>query len=91
MVTFCDELISFLQEKDGCLSPTAVGISESELEKFKVEVYKLFDDYCSVVYIPAGRSMITLLSQQFSYIYATNDDFDRLLDLQNTDEESVVF
>lgn len=54
MVTFCDELISFLQEKDGCLSPTAVGISGSELEKFKAEVYKLFDDYCSVVYIPVA-------------------------------------
>lgn len=38
------------------------------------EVYKLFDDRCYVVYIPAGRSMMTLLSQQFGYIYATMGD-----------------
>lgn len=41
----------------------------------------IFLDKHKVVYIPAGRSMITLLSQQFNYIYATmNDGQKRLLD-----------
>lgn len=37
----------------------------------------MFDDNCIVVYIPAGRSMITLLSQQLGYIYATMDDLQK--------------
>lgn len=52
-------------------------IEEKNLEVFKKELYKIFDDSYSVVYIPAGRSMITLLSQQFAYIYATMDDMQK--------------
>lgn len=56
---------------------TPLGIDERELRNLKAELYDLFKDDCSVVYIPAGRSMITLLSQQFSYIYATMDDMQK--------------
>lgn len=76
-VTFSDELIKFLQEKNQCFSSTPLGIPEVELSAFKAELYRMFDDACAIVYIPAGRSMITLLSQQFSYIYATMDDFQK--------------
>lgn len=38
---------------------------------------RLFDDDCMAVYVPAGRSMITLLSQQLGYIYAKMDDGQR--------------
>lgn len=73
-ITLCDELERFLQKKDHSLTSTTVGVPEGELRKFRAELYKLFNDNCSVVYIPAGRSMITLLSQQLNYIYATMGD-----------------
>lgn len=73
-ITLCDELKNFLRERDHSLTSTTVGVPEGELRKFREELYKLFDDNCSVVYIPAGRSMITLLSQQLNYIYATMGD-----------------
>lgn len=71
---FSEELAEFLQNKNQSFSATPLGIPEDELRKFKAELNKIFDDDCSIVYIPAGRSMITLLSQQFNYIYATMGD-----------------
>lgn len=76
-ITFSRDLENFLRDKDNSLSTTPLGIPKEETEKFQLELYKLFDDFCSVVYIPAGRSMITLLSQQLSYIYATMDDLQK--------------
>ncbi len=76
-ITFSPELKGFLQEKNNCFSATALGIADDKLTKFKIELNQIFDDSCSVVYIPAGRSMITLLSQQISYIYATMDDMQK--------------
>ena len=73
-VTICDELRQFLRKKNHYLSVTTLGIPEEELKKFKTEIYGLFRDEDTVVYIPAGRSMITLLSQQLGYIYATMDE-----------------
>lgn len=73
-ITFSKELRNFLEEKNHCLSTTLLGIPDEELKQFKADLYNIFDDSCPVVYIPAGRSMITLLSQQLSYIYATMDD-----------------
>lgn len=40
-------------------------------------VNDFFGDYSEVVYIPAGRSMITLLSTQLSYVYSMMDDMQR--------------
>ena len=60
-ITFSPELKGFLQEKNNCFSATALGIADDKLTKFKIELNQIFDDSCSVVYIPAGRSMITLL------------------------------
>ena len=76
-VTFSDDLKVFLRQNNSCLSVTPLGIKEENLRMFKSKLYKMFDDNYSVVYIPAGRSMITLLSQQFSYIYATMDDMQK--------------
>ena len=73
-ITLSEDLRKFLKERDHCLSMTLLGVPEEQIRKLKTELYELFDDNCSVVYIPAGRSMITLLSQQISYIYATMDD-----------------
>lgn len=73
-ISFSDNINKFLKDKNNSLSITPLGISEEDLRKFKTELYEIFEDSCSVVYIPAGRSIITVLSQQFGYIYATMDD-----------------
>ena len=85
-ITFSKELINFLEEKNHCLSTTLLGIPDEELKQFRADLYNIFDDNCPVVYIPAGRSIITLLSQQLSYIYATMDDMQkRSLDICTKD------
>lgn len=89
-ISLSTDLMKFLLKNNNCLSPTPFftlhGIPNEELRKFKNELNRLFDDYYSVVYIPAGRSMITLLSQQLNYIYATMDDMQkRSLDSCTTD------
>lgn len=73
-VTFSDALKSFLREKNQSFSATPAGIPDQEKKLLESELQQMFDDRCGVVYIPAGRSMLTLLSQQFSYIYATMHD-----------------
>lgn len=76
-ITMSNELIRFLKANNHTLSVTPLGVSEEDLRIFKKNLYEIFEDSCSVVYIPAGRSMITLLSQQLSYIYATMDDMQK--------------
>ena len=46
-------------------------------DKVKCEIEKLFDDERVVVYIPAGRSLITLLSMQLNYLYSSMDDIQK--------------
>lgn len=76
-VTLSYELKKFLRENDRCFSVTPLGVPEDEVRLFRRQLYKIFDDNCSVVYIPAGRSMITLLSNQLNYIYANMDDIQK--------------
>src|SRR5699024_3680039 len=53
-------------------------IKRDELQR---DLIALFDDPYEAVYIPAGRSILTLLSGQLNYIYSTMDDMQkRLLD-----------
>ena len=52
-----------------------------EHERLKQELEDLFEDNLETVYIPAGRSVLTLLGSQFNYFYSTMDDAQkRLLD-----------
>lgn len=76
-LTFSGELIQFLRKKNNCFSVTPLGIPEEEIKQFQRELYKMFDDNHSVVYIPAGRSMIAVLSQHLNYIYAKMDDIQK--------------
>lgn len=73
-ITFSKDFIEFLHQYNKPLPATELGVSEKELKLFQTDLCRLLDDEYTVVYIPAGRSMITLLSQQLSYIYATMDD-----------------
>lgn len=65
-------IISFL--RDNSLKVDALGVSASEKKRIQDRLVQLFNDNYETVYIPAGRSMITLLSQQMSYIYTTMKD-----------------
>ncbi|MDE7298084.1 MAG: ATP-binding protein [Lachnospiraceae bacterium] len=71
---FSPELYNFLNSKNGIFSATELGVSDIQKQRLKNELKTLFADPYSVVFIPAGRSMITLLSQQLSYIYTTMKD-----------------
>lgn len=47
---------------------------EIEKEKLKKEVNEVFRDEKDCIFIPAGRSLITLLTSQLNYLFATMDD-----------------
>lgn len=49
-------------------------IAIKTLLAIELPIQGFFSDDYDVVYIPAGRSMVTLLSPQLSYLYATMDD-----------------
>lgn len=67
-------LSTFLEKNDDFFSSNALGIPELQKQKLQSDLRTFFDDPFDIVYIPAGRSMLTLLSQQLSYIYTTMKD-----------------
>lgn len=67
-----------MKERDGARTNERASEQTSEwMNRKKAQIDNLFDDHEEVVYIPAGRSMITLLSSQINYIYSTMDDIQR--------------
>jgi len=76
-ITLSPDLRDFLNQKDQSLSATTLGVPEEQKKALLKELQDIFDDHETVVYIPAGRSMITLLSQQLSYIYTTMQESQR--------------
>lgn len=53
----------------------------NDQETLERKLADLFDDPYETVYIPAGRSVLTVMGSQFSYFYSTMDDEQkRLLD-----------
>jgi predicted ATP-dependent endonuclease of OLD family len=72
----------FFMQIEKALARYRESISESEITSIKEEAAQLFHDNREIVYIPAGRSMITLLATQWNYIYSTLDDVQkRTIDL----------
>lgn len=72
-IDFSKNLSEFLEERDEELK----GIGESPFYKLETVIKRVetfFEDDAEVVYIPAGRSMITLLNTQLNYIYSSMDD-----------------
>lgn len=60
------------------LERRASFVSVMELPDYKSIIEKeLFDNEMEIVYIPAGRSLITLLSTQINYLYSTMDDLQK--------------
>lgn len=73
-IDWSDDLKNYLRNFRDNLSYAPSGFDTAQLSNVEKELCNLFDDDYDVVYIPAGRSMITVLSQQLNYIYATMDD-----------------
>lgn len=52
--------------------------SDSELfQKIKEQIALLFCEDREIIYIPAGRSMLTVLGTQLNYMYSTMDDIQK--------------
>ena len=69
-ISFSQSVEDFLVGLDShCFS----GITAAELRREEERLYRFFDDPFEVFYIPAGRSVITLLSDQLAYLYASLD------------------
>lgn len=63
-----------------------VQYSIEESMKLRAEINRFFEDEYEIVYIPAGRSISTLLGAQINYFYSTMDDMQkRTLDLCTSD------
>ncbi len=76
------DISEFLRRQNDSSDKHSGSIADYEKSSVQEELYKLFDDKYETVYIPAGRSMITLLASQLNYIYATMDDRQkRMIDL----------
>lgn len=73
-IALSSDLSAFLEKNDNILSANALGVPDLQKQKLQLDIRAFFDDPYDIVYIPAGRSMLTLLSQQLSYIYTTMKD-----------------
>lgn len=76
-VTISPELTAFLGQLE---VDSYAGDMIADLEfqdAMRQYINEFFDDDYEIVYIPAGRSMITLLSAQLNYVYSMMDDTQR--------------
>lgn len=71
---YSDNIRSFLKKRNTELSQYASTIPDDEKIILKEELNNLFSDDYETVFIPAGRSLITLLATQLNYIYSTMED-----------------
>lgn len=86
-IDFSDKLTYFLNEYEDMKRNVIKGINFEHLtslinnENLKKSMDELFENNEEVIYIPAGRSMMTLFSSQLMYMYSVmNDDQKRSLD-----------
>lgn len=69
-VDFSEMLSQKLEELDKNIKSEDLN----DLDVLRKKIDDIFKDEYEVIYIPAGRSMITLLSSQWNYIYSSMDD-----------------
>lgn len=78
-IDLSEELVEFLNKYD--YLPIDKLIYAYDNGEIKKEIAAFFADDSEVIYIPAGRSMMTLFSSQLMYMYSVmNDDQKRSLD-----------
>ena len=76
-VELSDALDAFLGQLDvDCYAGDLISDLEFQ-DAVKQRINDKFHDAAEIIYIPAGRSMMTLLSTQLSYIYSIMDDTQR--------------
>jgi Uncharacterized conserved protein len=73
-IGYSGDIRKFLNDQEEKLRPNSGSLADQEKAGIKKALAELFDDDFDTVYIPAGRSMITLLASQLDYIYATMSD-----------------
>lgn len=66
---FSDNIKNFLKEHKGINI-----LSDSEKKQLNNILNNLFSDECETIFIPAGRSLITLLTTQLNYIFTIMDE-----------------
>lgn len=71
---FSEDLKKFIRMLESMLPDGENAVAQDMLDSVKQKIEAFFDDDAEIVYIPAGRSMITLLSTQLNYIYSSMDD-----------------
>lgn len=76
-IAFSEELTAFLEQLDMDFHVEDMVANTEFQNPIKKQINDVFADYREVIYIPAGRSMITLLSTQLNYIYSMMDDSQR--------------
>lgn len=78
-IDFSDKLTDFLSQYDNMSFDARLSLHNSGNLKQDIDI--LFENTEEVIYIPAGRSMMTLFSSQLMYMYSVmNDDQKRSLD-----------
>lgn len=75
-IDLSDDFAAFLDDLDEN-SRKHYNHLDSVFDLLKREVDEFFADSSEVVYIPAGRSMITLLGSQLNYLYSFMDDMQK--------------
>lgn len=73
-INFAPNLITKIYELDNFLKEKNVLEISDEIKKY---TNKIFNNEYDIIYIPAGRSMITLLSSQLNYIYSSMEDIQK--------------
>lgn len=76
-VEISPELTAFLDHLDVDSSAGDMIADLAFQDSMRQYINDFFEDDNEIIYIPAGRSMITLLSTQLSYVYSMMDDTQR--------------
>ncbi|MDR1687309.1 MAG: AAA family ATPase [Clostridiales bacterium] len=73
-IEYSPNITEFLLRCDNTSGNCTASFPNEEKALIREELGNLFKDKSENIYIPAGRSMITLLALQLNYIYSTMED-----------------
>ena len=71
---FSQNLKAFIRKLEMMTQSEEAVHDDQFLLLVKERINQFFDDEAEIVFVPAGRSMITLLSTQLNYLYSSMDD-----------------
>ncbi|MCM1259022.1 MAG: ATP-binding protein [Roseburia sp.] len=76
-IELCEEISQFLEELGELYAQKTIFFELSRRIELRERINDFFQDGLEPVYIPAGRSMLTLLAGQLNYIYGVMDDIQK--------------